>query len=108
MSSPFFSGSLRAIIDKQPGGGRQHVFLVVVDVEVETSWTVSLVAAVPQGINPLIKLLRLRVEVPPGPQVGALARRTLRLEETPPCADYQEVWLGEGDAAISAKVSIVV
>ena len=105
---PIVSGSLKAMIDKQPGPGRPNCFLALVDVEVEVGWTVSLVAAAPQGINPLIKLLRLRVEIPPGPQSARIARRTLRYEEAPPRADYREVWLGEGDAAISAKVSIVV
>ena len=105
---PIVAGSLKAMIDKQHGPGRPNAFLALVDVEVEVGWTVALVAAVPQGINPLIKLLSLRVEIPTDAQSGRIARRTLRYEEVQPRADYREVWLGEGDAAISAKVSIVV
>ena len=100
-------GSLTAILEKQPGQRHGDRFFVIVDVEVEAGRAVELVAAVPQGINPLIKLLRVRAAALAAPG-GATVRRTLRYEEVPAAADYKEVWLGEGDTAISAKVSLVI
>jgi hypothetical protein len=100
-------GSLTAILEKQSGQGRSDRFLVIVDVETDAGRAVELVVAKPQGINPLIKLLRIKAGAPPAPG-GARVRRTLRYEETPAAADYKQVWLGEGDAAISAKVSLVM
>ena len=100
-------GSLTAILEKPPGQGRGSRFLVIVDIEAEAGQAVQLVVAKPQGINPLIKLLRIKADAPPVPG-GARVKRTLRYEEVPAAADYKQVWLGEGDAAISAKVSLVL
>ena len=100
-------GSLRAILETQPGPPRRDRFLVIVDVEVASDRAVELVVAVPQGINPLIKLLRLRAAPPPSPG-GPTVRRTLRYEEAPAAGAYREVWLGDGDAAISAKVVLTI
>ena len=98
--------SLQAVLDRQPGTGRPHSFHVTVEIEVEVHWTVELVEARPQGINHLIKLLRLEIVRPPGAG-GPTARRMLRYTETPPCASYGEVWLGDGDRAVSARVAVV-
>ena len=100
-------GSLAAILAKAAGGKNSDRFLVIVDVAIETGRAVELVVAVPQGINPLIKHLRVRAGAPSMPR-GARVRRTLRYDEAPAAADYQEVWVGDGDAAISAKVSLVM
>lgn len=100
-------GSLTAILEKQPGRRRGDRLLVIVDVEAEANCPLDLVATAPQGINPLIKLLRIRSGAAPPPPGAAKVRRTLRYEEAP-AADYQEVWLGEGDSAISAKVALVM
>ena len=100
-------GSLTAILEKQPGRRRGDRLLVIVDVEAEANCSLDLVATTPQGINPLIKLLRIRSGIASGAPGAAKVRRTLRYEE-PAAADYQEVWLGEGDAAISAKVALVM
>ena len=98
-------GSLTAILEKQPGQRHGDRLLVIVDVDADHA--VELVNAVPQGINPQIKLLRVRAVAPPPP--GAVrVKRTLRYEEAPASADYREVWLGEGDAAISTKVALVM
>lgn len=103
--------SLQAVLDRRPSPGRAHSFHVTVDVEVDALWTVTLVAARPQGINLLIKLLRFEIAHAPTagtPATGAAnTRRTLRYAETPPDAHYAEVWLGDGDRAVSAKVAVL-
>ena len=97
--------SLRAVLDRQ--SGKAHSFYVTVDIEVDAASEVDLVSARPQGINLLIKLLRFAVVRPTGAAGATIARRTLRYRETPPGADYAEVWLGDGDRAVSAKVVVV-
>ena len=99
-------GSLTAILEKQSRKRRGDRFLVIVDVQADAGRVLDLVAA-PQGINPLIKFLRIKASAPSLSSSPAV-RRTLRYEEAPAAADYREVWLGEGDAAISGKVALVM
>ncbi|MBR1219176.1 hypothetical protein JQ557_14325 [Bradyrhizobium sp. U87765 SZCCT0131] len=96
-------GSLHAWIDAMPGGPARLV--VTVDAFVEVDWTVTLVSAVPQGINPLVKLLRPEVQLPPGPvHSHAIGLRTLRYEEPQPLA-YTDVTIENGLLSLSAKVT---
>ena len=99
--------SLQAVLDDHSGPGKPRAFHVTVDIEVEPNWTVGLVEARPQGINHLIKLLRFEIVRPPGATGRATVRRTLRYCEMPPGASYSEVWLGDGDRAVSARVAVI-
>lgn len=101
-------GTLSAWIDKQPGVQNGSKLIVVVDAWLEVDWKVELVAAVPQGINLAIKLLKFNVQLPPGPvHSHAFVRRTLRYEETPAGFNYTEVTIENGSASTSAVVTIV-
>ena len=105
---PIIAGTLKAILDKQPGPNRHHHFFVTAEVEAEIDWKIKLVAAEPQGINPLEEILRFDVVVPPGIHSDAIARRTVRYEESPPGADYRDVLLHDGKETARARVEIVV
>ena len=105
---PIVPHTLEAFLDEQPGPGKQHSFHVKVDVEVEVDWKVELVAAVPQGINPLVKLLAFHVVLPHGPHSNAIAKRTLHYDEKPPGAKYSDVTLEDGTQTTTVKVAIVV
>jgi hypothetical protein len=97
--------TLEARIDAQPGAEPGPKLIVTVDAFVEVDWKVSLVAAEPQGINPLVKLLRLAVELPSGPvHSHAIAKRTLHYEETPPHEGYTNVTIENGADTVSAAV----
>ena len=99
-------GTLHAIRNEQPMG--THTFYVMVDVETEVDWKVKLVAAVPQGTNPLEKLLRFDVVKPGGIHPGAISRRTVRYEEVPPGAAYASVLLEDGKETKHVQVEVVV
>lgn len=97
-------GSLKAWIDKQPGG--HNPLVVTVDAMLEVDWGVTLVAAMPQGFNPRIKLLKVEVKLPDGTaHSNAIAIRTLRYEETPAADDYTDVTVLNGGQSVSAKVT---
>ena len=101
-------GTLRAWIDKQPGaGGGGPPLIVTVDAMVRVDWGVDLVAASPQGFNPLVKLLKIDVKLPDGGAgSNAIAGRTLRYEEAPATNAYTDVTLLNGGQSVSAKVTI--
>jgi hypothetical protein len=96
------SNTLAAWIDRQPGA--EPKLVVTVDAIVEVDWTVTLISAVPQGFNPLIKLLKFDVHLPPGPiHSHALMRRTFRYEESPAQA-YTGVTIENAPNSISIPV----
>ncbi len=97
--------TLKAWIDSEPGPEASPKLIVNVDTIVEVDWTVTLTSATPQGINPLIKLLKLDVQLPAGPiHSNALAKRTLRYEETAPQEPYTCVTIENGAQTLSTDV----
>jgi hypothetical protein len=97
--------TLKAEIDTQPGEEAGHKLVVTVDAFVEVDWKVNLVSAEPQGINPLVKLLKLEVELPAGPvHSHAIAKRTLHYEETPAQQGYTNVTIENGADTVSTVV----
>ncbi len=101
-------GSLKAILNEQPGPGRKPKLIVSVDGEVEVDWDVKLVAATPQGINPRIKLLKFEVHKPKGRHSNAIIRKTFRYEESPAQERYTDVTIEHEGKDGTAKVEIVV
>jgi len=102
-------GALNATIDRQPGPDHVPKLTVTVDVIVEVDWTVSLVSAVPQGINPLVKLLKFDIVLPPGPvHSNAMMKKTFSYEEAPPQNAYTDVTIENATGSNSAQVRIVV
>jgi hypothetical protein len=101
--------TLAAWIDSQPGVEGGPKLIVTVDAIVEVDWTVTLVSAVPQGINPRIKLLRFDVQLPPGPvHSNAMMRRTFRYEEGAVHNPYTDVTIENGPGSVSVPVRNVV
>jgi hypothetical protein len=99
--------SLKAWINNQPGVGAVPKLIVTLEAEVEIDWKVTLVSAVPQGINPLVKLLEFDVVKPTGPHSNAIAKRAIRYEEAPLHANYSDVTIENGGQNISASVERV-
>ncbi|MEW6438131.1 MAG: hypothetical protein AB1508_13300 [Pseudomonadota bacterium] len=100
--------SFKAWIDTQPGEEAHSRFIVMVDAFVEVDWKVSLVPATPQGINPLIKLLKFDIQLPPGPaHSNAIWKQTFRYEETPAGEAYTDVTLEDGGRGFTTKVETV-
>ncbi|WPO40617.1 hypothetical protein [Tardiphaga sp. 42S5] len=101
-------GSLKAWIDRQPGVDNGSKLIVTVDAVVEVDWTVTLISAVPQGINPLIKLLRFEIYLPVGPvHSQALVTRTFRYEESPAQHPYTNATIENGPGSVSVPVENV-
>jgi hypothetical protein len=101
--------SLNASIDRQPGTEHGSKLIVTVDALVEVDWSVTLVSAVPQGINPLVKLLKSDIRLPPGPvHSNAIIRKTFRCEESPAQEPYTNVTVENGSGSVSAPVGTMV
>ena len=100
--------SFKAILDEQPGPGKQHKFFASVEIEVEIDWKVQLVATVPQGFNQFDKLLRFQVVEPKGTHSNAIVKRTVRYDEAPAEADYTNATLRNGPHSTTVEVEIVV
>ncbi len=101
-------GTLKAWIDRQPGVEDGAKLIVTVDAIVEVDWTVKLVSAVPQGFNPLVKLLRFEVHLPTGPvHSNALMTKTFRYEEALAQQAYTNVTVENGPGSVSAPVQEV-
>ena len=99
--------SLKAWIDVQPSLGADPKFIVTVDAFVEVDWKVSLAAAMPQGINPMVKLLKFDIKLPAGTaHSNAIWKRTFRYEESPPGQAYTEVTLEDGDRTFTTPVEM--
>jgi hypothetical protein len=98
-------GSLKAWLDLQPGSPPR--LIVTAEAVVEIDWQVEIVAAVPPGINPFIKLLKLDIQIPTGPHSNAIATRTLRYEEAPAGINYTDVTLLNGGQGTTVKVGQV-
>ncbi|MBR0968504.1 hypothetical protein JQ554_30500 [Bradyrhizobium diazoefficiens] len=98
-------GTFSAWINRQPGVEPGPRFIATVDAIVEVDWNVTLISAVPQGFNPLIKLLRFDVQLPPGPKhSNALIRRTFRFEESPPQHPFTDSTIENGPGSITTPV----
>ena len=102
------SGSLKAILNEQPGPGRTPKLDVTVDAEVEVDWGVKLISATLQGINKNIKLLRFQVHKPTGHHSNAITRKSFRYEESPAHAHYTETTLENDGHNVTVNVEIVV
>jgi hypothetical protein len=102
-------GTFTAWVNRQPGVDGGPKFIATVDAIVEVDWAVTLISAVPQGFNPMIKLLRFDVQLPAGPiHSHALIRRTFRYEESPAQHPYIEATIQNGPGSISTPVREVV
>jgi hypothetical protein len=101
-------GSLKAWIDRQPGIGKTAKLHVSIEVSAEVDWKITLVPAIPPGINPRVKLLKFDVVLPTGPHSNAIATRTVTYQETVGAVDYTDVTVENAGENISAKVEIVV
>jgi hypothetical protein len=99
--------SMKAWIDSQPGMGKDPKLIVSIDVMVEVDWKVALISAVPQGFNPLVKLLKFDVQLPSGPHSSTVKKRTLRYEESPPQESYSDATIENEGESISAPVKKV-
>jgi hypothetical protein len=100
-------GSLKAWIDRQPGISKSPKLHATIDVSAEVDWKIALVAAVPQGINPRIKLLRFEVGLPTGRHSNAIAQRTVRYEEPVGPDNYTNVTVLNDGESITTDVEIV-
>jgi hypothetical protein len=104
-SVDLIANTLKAWIDRQPGTEPGPRLIVTVDAFVEVDWTVTLIPATPQGINPLVKLLKLDIQLPAGPvHSHAITKRTLRYEEAPAQEPYTNVTIENGAQTVSAVV----
>ncbi|BDA86823.1 hypothetical protein Sa4125_43650 [Aureimonas sp. SA4125] len=83
-----------AWIDAMPGPGATPSFIVKGTCEAPTSgWTIDLVAAVPQGINPQIKILEIRATPPAGPVLEVITAVEVAYRESPAGNDYTEAMI---------------
>ena len=102
------AASLRAWIDRQPGVQNGSKLIVTVDATVEVDWTVTLVSAVPQGFNPMVKLLKFDIQLPTGAvHSNAMMKKTFRYEESPSQQAYTDVTILNGSKPISKSVENV-
>lgn len=93
-----------AIIDRMPGSTANFYVEGIVTAP-GTDWTAKLVEAVPQGINPDIKLLNLEISVPKNTS-GSL-ERVVRYDEKPPKHPYTEVQIAYQRMKVVLEVQIV-
>lgn len=97
-------GTFHAWIDRMPGTGPRPHLVVVGDTDfVEVDIPIKLEPAKPQGINPRDLILDVVVGPQPSPHSNALARRTLRYEESP-APDYSSVTIVNGSQTFTIPV----
>jgi hypothetical protein len=95
-----------AWINKQPGAGSP--LHVAGEVEVPTGgWSGSLVRAVPQGINPLILILDLKLTKPTGIVTQAFTHIRVEFTETPAAVEYESAQIRADDGEFEIPVKIV-
>jgi hypothetical protein len=96
----------KAWLDTQPVGPRK--LIVTGEVEVPTGgWSVELVAASPQGINPTIKILDLKSSAPSGNVIQVVTKIPVRFEEKPAAHAYTQVTIRNGQNEFSIAVGVV-
>jgi len=105
MSTNSDAGEFKAWLDKMPGAN--NTLHVTGKVTVPTTgYHVSLVEAVPQGINPKILLLEVKKVKPSGPAGQMISHVPVRYDK-PHSSDYTEVTiLGDG-GGFTVPVEIV-
>jgi hypothetical protein len=93
-----------AWLNVQPGG--PHTFHVKGMIEVNTGgWTATLTPTIPQGINPLIKLLDLVLTPPAGPVSEVISTIEATYDENPALHEYKQVQFRlAGEFTIDVKV----
>ncbi|HXC54602.1 MAG TPA: hypothetical protein VNU97_04860 [Rhizomicrobium sp.] len=84
--------------------GKPKLMVIVAVTTPTTGWTVKLVRANPQGINPAILLLRIDATPPKGRAGQMVTRHELRYEESPPKGKYTEATIIGGTPGVTVKV----
>ncbi len=92
-----------AWLNEMPPGPSSFITTGVV-VTPTTGWTVRLVEAHPQGINPLVKLLELQVTAPTGIVAQHVTDVAVRYEERPTKARYATAEVLYGHMALQLPV----
>lgn len=95
-----------AYIDKQPPG--PHKLIVKGTITVPTGgWSASLTPAVPQGINPAIIILDLKLSRPSGDVTQAFKDIEARYTESPPKHPYTDATIRHADGEFTIPVKTV-
>ena len=87
--------------------GEAATLNVTLEALVTVGTNIEFVSATPQGINPQIKLLRIRVHTPTGPHSDAIIQKTFSYQESPAQADYSEVTLESGGPDVTVAVNVL-
>jgi hypothetical protein len=108
MSTHSDKSEFKAWLDEMPGPGKHHTLHVTGKVTVPTTgYQVSLVEAVPQGINPKILILDVKKVKPSGPAGQMISHVPVKYDK-PNSPTYTEVTIrGDGDT-FTIPVEIVV
>jgi hypothetical protein len=98
--------TFNAILNKQPPGPPS--MRVHGDVEVNTGgWSGALVKAVPQGINPLVLILELKMTPPTGIVTQGFTKVSVEFHEKPAAHDYTDVTILDGKDSFPVQVQVV-
>jgi hypothetical protein len=95
-----------AWINKQPPGPASLIVNGTITVPTG-GWSASLTRAQPQGTNPNILLLDLRLSKPTGTETQVISDITGRYEESPPAREYTDVTITHADGSFTIPVRIV-
>src|ERR1044072_8158634 len=97
--------TFRAWLDLMPPAPR---FFVTGEGEApSTGWSVSLVRAVPQGINPDVLILEIKATPPSGISLPCLTKIPVRYEEAPPVRHYSQVTIRYAGKEFTIGVGVV-
>lgn len=95
-----------AWLNVQPGG--PHTFHVRGKVEVNTGgWTATLTPTIPQGFNPLIKMLDLVLTPPGGEAPDVISTIEATYDENPALHEYKQAQILHADGQFTIDVKIV-
>lgn len=98
--------TFKAVLNKMPIGKPR--LYVTGQVEAPTpGWTVKLVRAQPQGINPLILILELQATQPTGQVNQVVTRMDVRYDEDPAKEDYTNVTIRYEGEEFTIEVEVV-
>lgn len=103
MDATAIESTFKAWIDAMPGA--EPKLIVTGDVETRTGgWRVSLVRAVPQGINPAILILDVAAVAPTKPSTDALETHKVRHQEPARPGQFTDVMIRGGNPDFTIPV----
>jgi len=98
--------SVLAVLNEFPPGPAELIAFATVTTPT-TGWTVKLVRAVPQGINPKDLLLKIEATPPQGGAGNVVTPHELRYAEAAQRDQYSQVTITGGNPSVTVPVHII-